>query len=318
MSFETIAAALERQRTYSDLFFSPESLSLREREEITKTFSLSLHAEVSEIASAVNFKDHRRAQVPVDRSKILYKSVDSFRYILAILNLWGIDARTFVEACEDKDLFLHRRHEETSTSRGERPVVIFDVDDVLAEFRTGFFRYLMDKWGIHADPNDRQYYSSAELKKSGLDTETAFDSFISDGGFRELEPNRTALEAMRLCREAGYWVQVLTARPAANLKCFYDTHRWLHWAQVPYDRVAFSPEKYLWLTGQDFFSRQGVVCVIDDSPKHALEFAKHGVRVIVPAKPYNEDTHGVPGITRLDLDAVSPGDLFQLIGSRGP
>jgi len=315
MSFETISDAMDRQRSYSNYFFDADALSLKEREEITKTFTLSLHSEVTEIASAVNFKDHRRTQHPVDKNKLLYKSVDSFRYILAILNLWGIDPRTFTEACEDKDLFLHRRHNEAETGRGDRLTVVFDVDDVLAEFRTGFFKYLMDKWGIQADPNDKQYYSAAEIQKSGLDAETAFDSFISDGGFRSLEANQVVLETMRLCQSAGYWVQILTARPASNLKCFYDTHHWLHCAGVPYDRIAFSPEKYLWLTGQDFFVQKQFVCAVDDSSKHAAEFAKHGVRTIVPVKTYNEDTHGAAGITRVDFALMTPDELFQLIES---
>lgn len=318
MSFETISEALARQRAYSDHFFDTGSLSEREREEITKTFALSLHAEVSEIASAINFKDHRRTVLPVDRNKLLYKSVDAFRYILAVLNLWDIDAQTFIEACEDKDLFLHRRHAEGEVPWDGRPVVIFDVDDVIAEFRSGFFSYLFNKWGIRADLNDRQYYSTAELQAVGLDSDTAFSSFISDGGFRSLEVCREAVDAMDQCRQEGYWVQLLTARPAANLKCFYDTHHWLHQMAIPYDRLAFSPEKYLWLTGQEFFAAGKVACVIDDSSKHSAEFAKHGVRAIVPIKPYNEDVQGIQGITRLDLSSVGMQGLLEAVRRATP
>ncbi len=304
MSFETISEGLERQRAYSNHFFNPGDLSVREREEITKTFALSLHAEVTEIASAINFKDHRRTVLPVDRNKLLYKSVDAYRYILAIPSS---------SPALDKDLFLHRRHAETETPWDGQPVVVFDVDDVIAEFRSGFFAYLNNKWGIKADLNDRQYYSTSELQAAGLDSDTAFGTFISDGGFRELEVCQEAVDAMAQCRREGYWVQLLTARPAGNLKCFYDTHHWLNWMGIPYDRLAFSPEKYLWLTGQEFFSAGKLVCAIDDSSKHAQEFAKHGVRVIAPVKSYNIDIEGVPGITRLDLATIGAQDLFEEI-----
>jgi hypothetical protein len=315
MSFETISGALTRQRAYSDKFFEPGGLSVKEKEEITKTFALSLHTEVSEIASAVNFKDHRRVQEPVDHNKLLYKSVDAFRYVLALLNLWEIDSQTFIQACEDKDLYLNRRHLESERTRGDRPVVIFDADDVIAEFRAAFFEWLDQKWGIKADINDKQYYSAAEMQKGGVDSETAFSTFIADGGFRTLGVNGHAFEAMRMCQEAGFWVQILTARPSGNLKCFYDTHRWLHEAKIPYDSVAFSPEKYLWLVGQDFYSKKQLVCVVDDSSKHASEFAKHGVPVIVPVKSYNEDTQGIKGITRVDFSHVGGRGLFDLIRS---
>lgn len=315
MSFETLADAIKRQRSYSSLFFDPKKLTDSEKEEITKTFALSLHAEVSEIASAINFKDHRPVQVPVDHNKLLYKSVDAFRYVLALLNLWEIDPKTFTEACEDKDLFLHRRYQETLHTRGDRPVVIFDVDDVIAEFRASFFEFLDQKWGIKADLNDKQYYSAAEMQSCGVDSETAFSTFISEGGFRSLPINRTALEAMWACRRAGFWIQVLTARPSGNLKCFYDTHRWLSECGIPYDSVAFSPEKYLWLTGQDFYAKKQLVCVIDDSPKHAAEFAKHGVPVIVPVKSYNEGVESISGITRLNFDEMTSQQLFDVISS---
>lgn len=318
MSFETIADALARQRSYSNFFFNPGSLTDKEREEITKTFALSLHAEVSDIASSVNFKDHRPHTVPVDRNKLLYKSVDAFRYVLALLNLWEIDPKTFVEACEDKDLFLHRRHRESLSARGDAPVVIFDADDVIAEFRSTFFEWLYKKWGIKADLNDKQYYSAAEMQRCGIDSETAFDTFIAEGGFRTLPVNRTALEAMWACRRAGYWIQILTARPSGNLKCFYDTHRWLSELGIPCDSVAFSPEKYLWLTGQDFYAKKQLVCVVDDSPKHAAEFAKHGVPVIVPSKPYNADIGSSPGISRVDFDHITGTALFEMIRSHTP
>jgi hypothetical protein len=318
MSFETIAGSLARQRSYSNLFFSSESLSDKEREEITKTFALSLHAEVSDIASSINFKDHRPHTVPVDRNKLLYKSVDAFRYVLALLNLWEIDPKTFTEACEDKDLFLHRRYQETLRARGDRSVVIFDVDDVIAEFRASFFEFLDQKWGIKADLNDKQYYSAAEMQAQGIDSDTAFNAFISSGGFRTLPTNRAALDAMWMCRRAGFWIQILTARPSTNLKCFYDTHRWLSESGIPCDSVAFSPEKYLWLTGQDFYAKKQLVCVIDDSPKHALEFAKHGVPVIVPAKSYNSDIEGTPGISRINFDEITGSALYEMIQAHTP
>ena len=106
MSFETLVNALNTQRQFSDLFFCPKNLSEKEKEEITKTFVLSLHTAASDLVSAVNYKDHRQAQQEVNHAKIIYKSVDIFRYMLATLNLWEINPDDFVEACEVKDNFL--------------------------------------------------------------------------------------------------------------------------------------------------------------------------------------------------------------------
>ena len=95
MSFETLVNALNTQRGFSNLFFDPDELSEKEKEEITKTFVLSLHTAASDLISAVNYKDHRHTQHEVDHAKIIYKSVDIFRYMLATLNLWQIKPEDF-------------------------------------------------------------------------------------------------------------------------------------------------------------------------------------------------------------------------------
>lgn len=311
--FESLASALRRQKEYSDLFFDPSELTEAEKEEYTKTFALALHAEVSGLVSAVNFKDHRKSRSPVDQHKLLYKSVDAFRYVLALLNLWEITPEDFVAACEDKDMFLHQRHAEQAEVPPGVPVVIFDIDDVLGEFRRDFFSWLRVTYGVNPDPNDKQYYSKAEIQRTGHKAEDVFSAFISDSGFRRLSVNETAFSAMRMCKEAGYWVQILTARPSHNLKCFYDTHRWLYNIGATYDSLVFSPEKYLWLTGQRFYKEGQLVCALDDSAKHATEYARHGVPTIVPVKSYNGETEGEKNITRVDFDAMTPDALFGLI-----
>ena len=40
---------------------------------------------------------------------------------------------------------------------------------------------------------------------------------------------------------------------------------------------------------------------IDDSPKHALEYAKHGIECHVPVKSYNKQTQNVKNIKRYKI-----------------
>lgn len=305
--------AFFRQKEYSDLFFDPEFLTTREKEEITKTFMLSLHAEASDLVSSINLKNHRRHEVQVDKSKILYKSVDLFRYMIATLNLWGLSPQEFADACNDKDLFLHCRHRLSDSSRGDRPVVIFDVDDVIAHFRDEFGDFLFARYGIISDPDDKQYYNSSEMAKIGLESDSAFSSFIADGGFKRLRAADNVLQAMRALKDRGIWIQLLTARPQSNLKCYYDTFQWLEANEVPYDGLAFSPEKYLWLTGQDFFAEKKLLCAIDDSSKHASEYAKHGIRTVVPAMSYNSEITNLPLIERVSFRGIPPERIVQII-----
>ena len=69
----TIDKMFERQKEFSDLFFKNEDLTDLERQEMTKSFSLAMHAEVTNLANSVNFKDHRLVKQDVDKRRILYK-----------------------------------------------------------------------------------------------------------------------------------------------------------------------------------------------------------------------------------------------------
>jgi phosphoserine phosphatase len=310
MPFETLADALKTQRRFSNLFFNPSDLSEKEMEEITKTFILSLHAEASELITAVNYKDHRLVSSDVDKTKILFKTVDIFRYTLAMLNLWGIDAEQFVQACEVKDTFLHTRHQIETQIWSGQPVVIFDMDDVIAEFREAFNNWLASEKGMKINPNSTEYYNTVGVRSAGLEPEAVFREFIDSGGFRAIPLNSDVAATMSQLKEEGYWVQILTARPADNLRCYYDTFAWVQACGLEFNSISFSGEKFRWLADQPFYNYGAVVCAIDDSPKHAAELAKHGIPVIVPVLPYNQELIGFDNIHRVDFKSI---DLIELV-----
>ena len=314
MSFETLINALNTQRDFSNLMFNPDELSEKEKEEITKTFVLSLHTAASDLVSAVNYKDHRQTQQEIDHAKIVYRSVDVFRYMLATLNLWQIKPEDFVKACEAKDNFLHMRHSHETTSRkAGQKVVIFDCDDVIAGFRETFNNWLAEEKNILIDVDSKEYYNTVGVQDAGFEPEAVFREFISNDGFRKLPVDNKVVDIMNTLREEGYWIQILTARPADNLVCYYDTYWWLKKMNIPFDAIGFSGEKFRWLADQDYYSEGAVVCAIDDSPKHSAELAKHGVRVVVPSLPYNEEVNNKPGITRIDFNCCTSGELKGII-----
>lgn len=280
------AAAL--QKKFSDLFFSPENMSLVEKQEMMKTFVLSLHGEVSDLASSINYKDHRLTKQPVDHASILFKTVDAYRYLLAILNLWEISGDQFSNALAQKDHFLHYRHTLDNNVWSDQPVVLFDMDDVLADFRSEFCNFASIVTGIHVDPNTSEYYNTTVFRENNIDSEEIFREFINSRLFSQLKPNKFFIETFHMLKKKGYWMQILTARPSESLFCYYDTFDWLSKHGIEADGVAFSTEKFRWLSDQEFYGKTKVFA-IDDSAKHASEYAKHGVDVVVPETSYNKD-----------------------------
>lgn len=296
----TNAAAL--QKKFSDLFFETESMTSEEKQEMMKTFVLSLHGEVSDLASSINYKDHRLTEYPVNHETILFKTVDAYRYLLAILNLWEISGEEFAKALSQKDDFLHYRHTLEKNKWSGQEVVLFDMDDVLAEFRSAFCHFASIHTGIHIDPNTTEYYNTTAFRENDIDSEEVFREFIRSRLFASLKPNDHFVKVFNNLKRQGFWMQILTARPSDSLFCYYDTFEWLSKHGLEADAVAFSAEKFRWLSDQEFYGKTHVFA-IDDSAKHASEYAKHGVDVIVPSTSYNKEVKGRDNVLYIDNHA---------------
>lgn len=295
MNWSNLEEALAAQKVFSDLFFDSSKLTDKQREEHLKTLVLALHSEATGIVEAVNYKDHRREDEPADLQKVLYKSVDAYRYILAILNLWGIDGNNFAAALNQKDDFLHYRHKISGSRWEGQPVALFDMDDVLANFRKSFCDWSSKKCGHFIDPESDEYYNVREFKKLGVNSEGYFKEFMDCHGLLHLERDEQYIELLNDLKSKGFWIQIVTSRPSSELACFYDTYSWLRRNNIEADGVAFAPEKFIWLTRQPFYSR-GKYFAIDDSAKHSAEYAKHSVKVMVPEKPYNREVKGISNV----------------------
>lgn len=298
MKKKTLKALFRRQREFSDLFFNSADMSEEERVEKHKTFMLALHSEVSSLASAVHYKDHHPTKTETDRQKIIYETVDVMRYCLAILNLWDIDPGEFSDAYDSRDAFLWDRETNGLQSWSGQPVIIVDIDDVLSQFRQDFFGWLKMKFDVDLDLEDESYYAKPDL--GAITNEAAFMMFIEEGGIRNLTKNDKVIEDIRKLQSEGYWIHLLTARPPDNLKCAYDTHFWIKKHNIPYNSVAMSPEKYRWLTDKDFFKEGKLLFAVDDSPKHAAEYASQGIPVLVPRRSYNKEVWDMENIVTFD------------------
>lgn len=304
IDWSNLPDAFLRQEEFSSLFFQKKNLTLNQKQEILKTFVLSLHSEATGICEAINYKDHRLLPDSVDKQQILYKSVDAYRYVLAILNLWELSPEEFSNALRQKDDYLHYRHEISNKAWCNQPVVLFDLDDVLAEFRVEFCDFVTKDSGVLISPDSNEYYNISKFKEHGLSNEYYFKSFVNGHGFLRLKPNNVYVDFLNKLKEMGFWIQILTARPEKDLTCFYDTYSWLHRHGIPADGVAFAPEKFVWAASQTFYSKVNFFAV-DDSPKHAAEYVKHGVSVVVPQKPYNSEVANLTNVKYIP-DGIDP------------
>ena len=300
------------QKVFSDLFFDSEKLTPEAKKELTKTFCLSLHSEVSQLVNSVNYKQHMPDSSSPDQSRILFESVDCVRYVMALLNLWGVTSEEFEEAFVSKNNFLHKRQKlsEKSRPKGQK-VIVCDIDDVLSEFRVPYAVFVEERFGVKIDPFSSEYYNIEPITSAGIDPEHVFSTFVSSGMFSKVPACPEMIDFLRDLRSRGYWIQLLTARPGSDARCKYDTFDWLVKNNVPFDGIDFTPEKYVWLSDKDFYMEGDLVCAVDDSLKHASEYARHGVSVVVPEQTYNEN---IPGVLLKKLKRV-PHDRVNMLNA---
>lgn len=266
--------------------------SEKDRDLITQNLALCAHSEISALTSAVNFKHHHQSNVELDKTKVLYEAVDVVRYMMAIMNLWDIKSEDFERAFSQKDAYLNVTHDLEKTRWQGEKVVIVDIDDVLGEFRSCFANWLEENYNISVDVESTEYYFITALSKIDVNPEKVFENFIAQRGFMTIDTVSGAIEFTRELKAMGYWVHLLTARPKENYCIFYDTYSWLTEAGFTFDRLDFSAEKFRWCAQSEYYDDDAIEFAIDDSPKHALEYSKHGIRVKVPLKSYNKHIKG--------------------------
>ena len=293
----------QHQARFSELIGVSKNMTSEQRDKMTRDLSLALHTEVSHLVSATSYRPHTDEKPDPDPDKILFESVDVIRYAIAIMNLWGLKPDNFEKAWALKDSYLSSYRATEKNIWNGQSVVIVDIDDVICDFRQAFSNWLCQTYNIKADVNSSEYYFINALKEAGINPEGVFDRFISEGELTNIPVISGAVNFMKNLKEAGYFVHMLTARPKENLRCLYDTHTWLRKNGIVFDKLDFASEKLRWCMQSDYWVSDAIDFAIDDSPKHASEYAKHGVRVFSPRKSYNSEIYNLDNITVYDVFA---------------
>tara|TARA_R100000697_G_scaffold32187_1_gene43117 strand:- start:294 stop:1196 length:903 start_codon:yes stop_codon:yes gene_type:complete len=279
---------LLKQLTYNNKLIGT-NLSKEDIEKYTQEFTLCAHAELSSLVNATNYKSHHVHSPPkLDRDTVLFESIDVIRYMYAILNTWQITASEVESAYKSKDNYLVMQEKFKNKAWQGEPVAIIDIDDVLAEFRTTFASWLEYHHGIEVDVESDEYYFISALSNLDENPEIIFENFIKADGFKDLSIVDGAKKFLKGLKRKGYYVHLLTARPKEELRCLYNTYTWIENNNIYCDAIDFSSEKFRWCAKSKYYDSDKISFAIDDSPKHAEEYAKHGIKCYVPTKSYNK------------------------------
>lgn len=279
-----------KQAEQQGLWYKVNQLSDDDRGRLVKDLLLGLHEEASELQRAADKTKYHlltTERLILNRDKVVEEAVDVVKYVVAVLQAFGVGACEFCERFDWKTTLVEERWRAEQVEMGRETLVfVTDLDGCLANF--------------HGHPESRwflQQVPEGDLKAALEVAERKKELYRGDF-FRQLLPFAGASEALSQIRAMGVRVVVLTARPAGDFPMLHTaTTAWLREYAMAHDLLLFSTDK--WGTLERRIAPARVVAAVDDMPREVWELARHGVPTIVYDRPHNQGLEG-PNIERED------------------
>lgn len=266
-------------------FFDASALSLKERQDWTKNFVLQLTDEAHEVLREVNWKHHVKRQKPVIKDQLLIEMIDALKFWSCLAHTWEFTEADIAEAYFEKTKIVEGKYAIANKPAPRGPKIIVDIDDVLAEFKQGYYAFLAQKYGLNVDVNSSFYYFEPGLDLKGLNTNELFNEFIVESrGFKQLQDVDCAVAGLKTLVDAfDFHVTLLTARPQLSI-VEHDTLFWLFDNDIPFNELVFAEDKETYKGVKD------ALFVVEDRWRHARAYAQAGKKVLLLDKPYNKPT----------------------------
>lgn len=222
-----------------------------ERTARTKEMILHLFSEADELLRASGaWKFHRNVPVRENREHIKMEWVDMFKYLLIVAHIQGFTPEELVEAYWIKSMVVRQRFSEEWIKTVNRPSVLIDIDNVLADYIGGFIGWLMTTGRIGAKEYKRlmdarpSYLTPSLLNVSHKEYEDLKHLFRISTMHRYLHTMPGANTLMESIQDMGLQIILLTSRPIHRYPNLYgDTLQWLELRALPYDFVWWAQDK---------------------------------------------------------------------------
>jgi cell fate (sporulation/competence/biofilm development) regulator YmcA (YheA/YmcA/DUF963 family) len=101
----------ETQKNFQRHFYNPDKISHEDKIKYTKETILSVHGELSEILSTLDWKTHRREEKKFNEDETIEEIIDAFKYLLNLCVIWNIDVEKFINEFYRKSKIVDERYE---------------------------------------------------------------------------------------------------------------------------------------------------------------------------------------------------------------
>ncbi len=168
--------------------------------------------------------------------------------------------------------------------------IVFDCDDVLADFIGGLGEAYNKKYGTNYNPEEFSPHPSQWEKLLGPEGILRMYALFNNGEYaRNLKPIPRSVETIQQLHAAGDELFVATSRNGLPLDI---TPRWL---EQEYGRI-FQEVIYAQLTPGDGRPTKGEICraveadlAVDDWTSHVVDISSYGISCLLYDQPWNRD-----------------------------
>lgn len=287
--YPSLQVVWEKQKAYN--------LKVRQRkpmgwEEWMKDYLLGVVTEMDEVLGEINWKAHRKGK-NIDRINLARELADITKYLFSAWDWAGYSAQDMLYFVHEKSLEMEAqwRQDFEITYPPGCPIIIFDIDGTLADYRKGFVRWL-EKKHQGALPPDRSKSLAMEIDL-GLSYPTYVkykEEFESSGGYAALPLYSDVPEALRELSEWGVHFLAYTARPAlSHSRIWNDTWSWLIRSNIEtfFSELRIGKEQRI-ARACELMEQGHRVVIVEDEPDTAIRASAAGITVFMRNQPYNE------------------------------
>lgn len=272
-------AIWEDQRAYTRAFL-PDPQDNTARIEQTRHLTLGLSEEIGELLRTLRaWKIHRKdpSGREISRSQLANDLTDLTKYVLALWQTWGFTPDEILDALQRKSAILWHRYSEEFIQSYDNPMVIFDLDGVLADYRRGFLEW------INRDEEAKTFKGWITAEALRMSPE-AFRSLQTDfreyGGFATLPVLPGVKEVLQGIASEGVAIVALTSRPIDDHPRIYgDTLEWFKKHDLPCKVLWWSHNKADKI--EQWGVQKHVLFAVEDDLTFSLRLARLGVRVLL-------------------------------------
>lgn len=286
---------LEDQRTFNRQVWdhnNPEHKSVAER---LKDLSMGVIEESLEFLRTFEFKSHRRQKLRMQNVAHSHEElIDVFKYWLSLVDITNFPIEKLEEMYYAKSRVVQYRFQEEWIKTIDRPLVIVDIDQVLADYISGICEWGKE-WGAslmklpdHEYPrlyerldflrHNQMWINSNTVGVPHMEWQKVKHHFRTNGGKRALRPFGDAKAFLEWCRRSEWLIVLVTSRPIVEYpNLFTDTLYWLDKTEMPYDHVWWAMEKMERIEEAQVDLKQ-IVFAVDDSETFVKQFRSKGVK----------------------------------------